>query len=135
MARKSLIAAAMRRLMEGRNHHAWTLEDLQAGLAAAGAPADFSTIFRAAEKLVAVGAARKIQLEDGRARFELAEAHHDHLLCTRCGELLAIPCVIGQDGFATLEREAKIAITDHHLVLSGVCRQCRDLPPKREKRG
>ena len=116
--------------MEERDHHAWTLEDLQAGLAARGTAADFSTVFRAAEKLVADGAARKIQLEDGRARFELEQAHHDHLLCIRCGELVAVPCVIDRDDFAALEREAEIAITDHHLVLSGMCRDCRDLPPE-----
>ena len=111
--------------MERRDHHAWTLEDLQAGLAASGTTADFSSIFRAAEKLVADGAARKILLEDGRARFELEQAHHDHLLCIRCGELVAVPCLIGRDDFATLERVAEIAITDHHLVLSGICRDCR----------
>ena len=127
MARKSLISAAMRSLMERHDHHAWTLEDLQAGLVARGMKADFSTVFRAAEKLVADGVARKILLEDGRARFELDEAHHDHLLCIRCGELVAVPCVIGPEGFATLEREAEIAITDHHLVLSGICRACRAL--------
>jgi Fur family transcriptional regulator, ferric uptake regulator len=135
MARKSLISAAMRSLMERHDHHAWTLEDLQAGLAARGMTADFSSIFRAAEKLVADGAARKIQLEDGRARFELEQAHHDHLLCIRCGELVAVPCVIGQDEFAALEREAEIAITDHHLVLSGICRECRTPSPDQVKRG
>lgn len=112
--------------MERRDHHAWTLEDLQAGLIAGGTTADFSTIFRAAEKLVAEGLARKIQLEDGRARFELAQEHHDHLLCTCCGELVAIPCVIGSGEVAALEREAEIAVTDHHLVLNGLCRECRD---------
>jgi Fur family transcriptional regulator, ferric uptake regulator len=135
MARKSLISAAMRKLMEERDHHAWTFEDLQAGLAARGTAADFSTIFRAAEKLVADGAARKILLEDGRARFELEQAHHDHLLCTRCGELVAVPCLIGRDDFAALEREAEIAISDHHLVLSGICRDCRDRPSERTGRG
>lgn len=121
--------------MGQRDHHAWTLEDLQAGLTARSMKADFSTIFRAAEKLVADGAARKIQLEDGRARFELAQAHHDHLLCIRCGELVAVPCLIGRDDFATLEREAEVAITDHHLVLSGLCRDCRDPAPGGAKRG
>jgi Fur family transcriptional regulator, ferric uptake regulator len=135
MARKSLISAAMRSLMERLDHHAWTLEDLQVGLIARGMSADFSTVFRAAEKLVAEGAARKIQLEDGRARFELEQAHHDHLLCTRCGELVAVPCVIGRDDFAALEREAEIAITDHHLVLSGVCRDCRNPSPEQAERG
>lgn len=86
--------------------------------------ADFSSVFRAAEKLAASGAIRKLTLEEGRARFEEVDAHHDHLHCTRCGELVSVPCLFGAGDLAALEREAGIAILDHHLVLSGVCRDC-----------
>jgi len=125
MARKPVISTAMLTLMQRRDHHAWTLEDLQAGLAEHTMAADFSSIFRAAEKLAAAGILRKLILDDGRARFELADTHHDHLLCTSCGELVAVPCVIGRDDFAALERDAGIAILDYHLMLSGTCRDCR----------
>lgn len=108
--------------------HAWTLEDLQADLADEAVRADFSSIFRGAEKLAAAGAIRKVVLDDGRARFELVHAHHDHLHCTRCGELVAVPCLIGSGNFAALERTAGIAIFDHHLVLSGICRDCNPSP-------
>jgi Fur family ferric uptake transcriptional regulator len=125
MARKPVISTALMTLMRERRHHAWTLEDLQAGLAERSVEADFSSVFRAAEKLAGEGAIRKLTLDDGRARFELIEAHHDHLLCTKCGELVPVPCVIGARAFAALERAAGIAITGHHLVLSGLCRDCR----------
>ena len=125
MARKPVVSTTIRELMRRRDHHAWTLEDLQAGLAERKLAADFSTVFRAAEKLAADGFVRKLTLDDGRARFEPIAAHHDHLHCTRCGELVPVPCMIGPEGFAALERETGIAILDHHLVLSGVCRDCR----------
>jgi Fur family transcriptional regulator, ferric uptake regulator len=125
MARKPLVSAALLTLMHERHHHAWTLEDLHAALAERAIAADFSSVFRAAEKLAAEGAIRKLTLEDGRARFELVDTHHDHLHCTKCGELVPIPCLIGPANFAALEREAGIAILDHHLVLSGICRECR----------
>ena len=73
MARKPLISAAMLDLMARREHHAWTLEDLQAGLAEHGAAAEFLDVFRAAEKLAGDGIVLKLALEDGRARFELDE--------------------------------------------------------------
>lgn len=125
MARKPIISAALSTLLSERRQHAWTLEELHAGLAESGVAADFSSVFRAVEKLVAAGELRKVTLDDGRARFELVDAHHDHLHCTRCGQLVPIPCLLGPSKIAALERTAGIAILDHHVVLSGLCRECR----------
>ena len=111
-------------LMGGGERHAWTLEELHAGLMRLGRATDFSSVFRAAEKLAADGIVRKLLLDDGRARFELAAAHHDHLYCTRCHELVPVPCMIEHGDFAALERATCAAISDHHLILSGLCRSC-----------
>jgi len=124
MARKPLISPALLNLMKRRDRHAWTLDDLRAGLVSSGTPADFSTIYRAAEKLVADGAAHKVMLDDGRAHFELAGAHHDHLHCTRCDELIAVPCVIDHDAYSAIETATGAAILDHRVVLSGLCPKC-----------
>jgi Fur family transcriptional regulator, ferric uptake regulator len=125
MSRKARVSLALVRLMEAGERHAWTLEELHAGLAGQGMAPDFSSVFRAAEKLATNGIARKLLLEDGRARFELAGAHHDHLYCTQCRELLPVPCLIDRADFSMLEREIGAAILEHHLILSGVCRNCR----------
>jgi Fur family transcriptional regulator, ferric uptake regulator len=125
MARKARISGALLALMKAGECHAWTLEALQAGLAENGAPADFSSVFRAAEKLANEGVIAKVVLDDGRARFELIDSHHDHLHCAQCDALVPIPCPIGARDLAALERETGIAIRDHHLVLTGVCRNCR----------
>jgi len=129
MARKAQIPAAMVGLMRDGERHAWTLEELHAGLARLGRTTDFSSVFRAAEKLAADGVVRKLLLDDGRARFELAAAHHDHLYCTSCHVLVPVPCLIGHDDFAAIEAATGAAILDHHLVLSGLCRRCRTAPP------
>jgi len=36
-----------------------------------------------------------------------------------------VPCVIEDERFAALERATGAAILDHHVVLRGVCRDCR----------
>ena len=125
MGRKARISTAVLALMEAGEHHAWTLEDLQKGLAERGASGDFSSIFRAAEKLAAEGALTKVVLDDGRARFELVAAHHDHLHCTTCDELVPVPCVIERTAFAALEAETGIAISEHRIIFSGLCSTCR----------
>ena len=129
MARKARVSAAMVSLMGGGEQHAWTLEELHAGLARSGRVTDFSSVFRAAEKLAVEGVVRKLLLEDGRARFELVGAHHDHLYCLRCHQLVPVPCLIDRGDFAALERDTGIAVLDHHVVLNGLCRTCRAAEP------
>ena len=125
MPRKTQISAAMVGLMGGGERHAWTLEELHEGLARQGRVTDFSSVFRAAEKLASAGTLRKLLLDDGRSRFELVGAHHDHLYCTRCHALVPVPCVIARQDFAALEQATGVAVLDHHLMLSGLCRDCR----------
>src|SRR5213082_643546 len=114
MARKARVSAAMVALMAQGERHAWTLEELHIALGRQGHATDFSSVFRAAEKLAADGVTRKILLDDGRTRFEPVGVHHDHLYCTRCHER-----------FAALERATGAAILDHQVVLRGLCRDCR----------
>lgn len=126
MSRKPRVSAAMVSLLGGGERHAWTLEELHSALVERGHPTDFSTVFRAADKLASGGFIRKLLLDDGRARFELSSAHHDHLYCTNCRQLVPVPCLIGSGHFAALERETGVAVIDHHLILNGLCRDCRD---------
>ena len=125
MARKARVSAAMVALMGDGERHAWTLEELHGALGRRGKATDFSSVFRAAEKLTTDGLARKVLLDDGRTRFELVGAHHDHLYCTRCHELVPVPCLIEHERFAAVERATGAAILDHHVVLRGLCRDCR----------
>jgi Fur family ferric uptake transcriptional regulator len=125
MARKSRLSPAILKLIAGGSRHAWSLEELQADLADAAMSADFSSVFRAAEKLVADGVLRKLLLDDGRARFELAGAHHDHLHCRNCGTLIPVRCVIDRRMFSSLEAETGIAISTHRIMFSGLCQGCR----------
>lgn len=129
MARRPRIAIAIAKLMTRSERHAWTLEDLHVGLGRSGVATDFSSVFRATEKLVAQGGVRKLQLEDGRTYFERVTAHHDHLHCTRCGELVAIPCVVPRRTLTALENRTGVTITEHQVSLIGLCRDCRRAAP------
>ena len=118
--------------MRDSERHAWALDELHAALIQRGLATDFSSVFRAAEKLAADGAVRKLLLEDGRARFELLGGHHDHLYCTGCHELVPVPCIVGPKEFAALERATGAEIRDHQVILSGLCRDCRAAPESSE---
>jgi Fur family transcriptional regulator, ferric uptake regulator len=125
MSRKARISAAILAMLGDSERHAWTLDELHDGLVQRGLDSDFSSVFRAAEKLLASGMIRKIVFDDGRARLELVATHHDHLHCMRCDTVVPVPCLIGHGEIVALERETGAAITDHHLVLNGICGNCR----------
>ncbi len=124
MARKSRIPAALLHLMAGGARHAWTLEELRGDLAGQGIAADFSSVFRAAQRLAAEGRVRRIDLPDAPPRFKPDGNHHDHLLCARCQALVPIPCVLDHRALHAAMRETGCIVSGHRLVLSGFCRDC-----------
>jgi Fe2+ or Zn2+ uptake regulation protein len=125
MARPSLIPPAILALMREGQRHAWTLEQVSADLAARAVQANFSSVFRAVERLVGERQLRKVQLPTGAARYELSGAHHDHLHCSGCDALTPVPCLAANLDLAALEQSTGYAMTDHDIVLEGVCPRCR----------
>lgn len=125
VGRRPRIPASLATLMERADRHAWTLEELRSALAEGGAEADFSSVFRAMGRLEADGVVRRVELDDGRARFELDADHHGHLRCEGCGEVSPVPCRAVDATLTELEAATGFAITGHRLVLDGVCPGCR----------
>ena len=48
----------------------------------------YATVYRTLKLLVDSGLASERQFGDGQARYEVAGAHHDHLICARCNLIL-----------------------------------------------
>ena len=49
-----------------------------------------ATVYRTLDILVQNGFARKLNLGDGRARYEtkIDSPHHDHMICNNCGKII-----------------------------------------------
>src|SRR4051794_41862843 len=92
MPRPSPVRDAIAELVGAADRHDWSIEDLIAVLAEGGLDANFSTAFRAVERLEADGAIRRVALGDGKARYEAAGgAHHEHGRCSEGGAVAAGP--------------------------------------------
>ncbi len=111
--------------MRARGHHTWSLEELHFELGTAGVKSDFSSVFRAMAKLEMEGQVRRVELDDGRTHFEMTSEHHDHLRCSRCGEVAAVPCGPVAAAIEQMEALTGFAISDHRLVLTGTCLRCQ----------
>ncbi len=126
MARPPRTRAALTKLLERRERHDWSIEELHGGLARDGVEVDFSTVFRAVDAMVGDGELRRVELGTAEARFERAGAHHEHVRCGKCGTVAAVESCAVAGAIADVERATGFALTGHDLVFHGLCPRCRE---------
>ena len=63
-------------------------EDLLANIRKRHGKVGYATVYRTLRLLVDGGLATARQFGDGQTRYEVAGAHHDHLICEACGLIL-----------------------------------------------
>jgi len=90
---------------------------------------NLSSVYRALHLFHRLNVVRRLQLGDGAARYELAEAyrgHHHHLVCDACGRIEDVSrCPLeGRDLGAALGAAAAFAVRSHSLELFGLCGSC-----------
>jgi len=124
MPRPSPVTDEVRRLFEAQERHAWSLEELLHSVRSSLGAADYSSVFRAVSQFEKQGVVDKIDLGDGRARFELREDHHEHIRCERCGRVEEVPGCVVDDASAQVRSLTGFQVTSHRVVFGGVCREC-----------
>src|SRR5919202_1411626 len=97
MARPAHVRNAVERILEGSNRHGWSVDGLAEALNAVGVVASFSAVWRALQHLERAGVATQVDLGDGKTRYELAGAHHDHVQCDHCGAVSAVEMCVVED--------------------------------------
>jgi Fe2+ or Zn2+ uptake regulation protein len=125
MPRPSPVRDALRECLREQPRHGWSLDELLQELHATEVKADFSTVFRALNWLEAEGEVRRVDLGDGKARYEANSAHHEHIRCSSCGTVTEVPGCLVQGSTQLVEATTGFSITDHRLVFTGLCPTCR----------
>ena len=122
--RPSPVTDRVRALLLAGERHAWSLDELHEGVREEIPGAVFSSIFRAVTDLERRGVVRRVDLGDGRPRYEGTGSHHEHIRCTSCGSVAEVPgCVIGEVT-ASVQRQTNYVVTGHEVVFSGLCPNC-----------
>jgi Fur family ferric uptake transcriptional regulator len=104
-----------------------SVEGIRRTLKERGEPVGLATVYRTLEVLVQSGLVRAHDFGEGFKRYEPmpAQAHHEHLICERCGRVeefqnerleRMLPIIADEHGFQH-ER--------HRVEIYGVCRECR----------
>jgi Fur family ferric uptake transcriptional regulator len=104
-----------------------SVEAIRRALKERGEHVGTATVYRTLEVLVQSGLVRAHDFGEGFKRYEpmAAQAHHEHLICERCGRVVEfqnerlermLPIIADEHGFQH-ER--------HRVEIYGVCRECR----------
>jgi Fur family ferric uptake transcriptional regulator len=90
----------------------------------------YATVYRTLKLLVEAGLAKENHFDDGYTRFEYnsTDGHHDHLICTRCGEIVEFE----NDKIEALQldvaKQNGYKVQNHKLEIYGLCSKCQRKP-------
>ncbi len=124
MPRPSHIRSSIAALVSESDRHGWTIEDVSAGLEERGVRADASSVFRGLVRLADDGVIDSLELGDGRVRYEARTEHHEHITCTSCGKVGAVPGCLVEQAIPRVEGATGFRVTSHRLNFTGLCTQC-----------
>ncbi len=117
--------AVMEDILASEGHR--ECDDIFLSLRERGIPVSRATIYRTLDVLEQVGFVRKMDIGDGRFRYEnkLAQSHHDHLICLECGRIIEFVDRGIDRRQENLSREHDFQLIRHIHLLFGICRECQ----------
>jgi len=93
-----------------------------------------STIYRTLGLFCRFGLAEARQFGDGHTRFDPVydKHHHDHLICTECGEITEFENQHIERLQVQVARRHRFVIREHKLELYGLCASCHGRASERK---
>ena len=102
-------------------------EEIYLALKKRGQHVSRATVYRTMDILVNNGFARKMNLGDGRARYEskVNSPHHDHLVCMDCGLIVEFMDQKIEDLQDEIAIQYEFQLKRHIHQLFGLCKKCQ----------
>jgi Fur family transcriptional regulator, ferric uptake regulator len=87
-----------------------------------------ATVYRTMKILTDAGLASARHFEGGQTKYEAAldRHHHDHLICTSCGNIVEFENERIEELQDRVALEHGFIVTRHKLELYGLCKDCRE---------
>jgi Fur family ferric uptake transcriptional regulator len=105
-----------------------TVPEIVDALGAQGRTVGIASVYRVVDLLTEKQLVQKIDLGDGRARYEraeLADEHHHHLVCNECGRVEPFADETLEAALRRVEEDTGFAVASHDVLLRGACDDCR----------
>jgi len=125
---KGLKLTPQRRLIVDAIHEAnihLTAEEIIAHVQAKMPEVHKSTIYRTLDLLEKTGCVFKSELDAQAIYHHAEEGHHHHLVCSKCGRIIECDEDLFKSVENTLQRQYGFHVDFKHLVMSGLCKECR----------
>jgi len=106
----------------GEHYTADKLKDL---LFDNGETIGLATIYRVLTQLEMANLIQKNNFDDNQSAYEIKKSHHDHLICTKCGDIIEF---VNEDLEVLQEKitqKYNFSLKSHVMTLFGVCEKCR----------
>lgn len=86
-----------------------------------------ATVYRTIDVLVKNNLIEKLEIGDGKARFEYNEKykHHDHLICTSCGKIIEFHDQNIEKHQKNIAKNYGFELIHHSHQLFGICKDCK----------
>lgn len=104
-----------------------TIEEMLELVRAEDPKIGYATVYRTLKLLAEAGLAAERKFADGVARYEqaLGQKHHDHMVCTECGEVIEFVDDRIEELQDTIAEKHGFKLKSHKLELYGICNKCQ----------
>ena len=110
----------------GERRHV-SAEEIYKDLVASGDDVGLATVYRVLAQFEQAGIIIHHHFDADRATYELAKGnHHDHLVCVKCGKVVEFSDAAIEREQHTIAKKHGYELSDHIMVLYGICRECRE---------
>ncbi len=101
-------------------------EDLYQSIRKKNPRIGYTTVYRTMKLFVEAGLAEERHFDDGVARYEVEQEHHDHLVCTKCGRIVEFESDLIEKTQTEIAAKYGFRVLRHRHELYGHCSNCRD---------
>lgn len=86
---------------------------------------DQATVYRILNTFYEKGIIKRIEIGEGKYRYEIEKDHHHHLICTNCGRIEDIEIDLSSGFNKEIEKKNGFLVKSHSLEFFGICRLCQ----------
>ena len=130
--RTTLQKMEIRRFLEAHRDRDMTVEEITEGLSESGSGIGIATVYRAVKRMEEDGViVRRVDGARAKATYrycgDSTVRNMRSIFCQVCGKNVALPLELATKFEGTISEKTGFAITDHQILLYGICPDCRSV--------